>query len=161
MTTETKIVHIRRVREAATRWMHCPPTPPPPGQHCREVFPKPLVPPVGKENQRGKPAPPLMHFSFFLGAPTLILNDEGCRGNLCGSTIGIWLWWWKRGGACNSQNVDLGQPGPYLQNPSNNSQPAVCSSAEPSWGSSMSREHSGFWVVLWCFVFFSLGHISL
>lgn len=46
-------------------------------------------------------------------------------------------------GVCNNQQTDLGRPSSYGQCLNSNLNQWLCSSAEASWGYTLTREHGG------------------
>lgn len=90
-----------------------------------------------REHSRGQPAPPsIVH--HFAGAPTLISPHRTAE-----ESVGLSLWesvMEKQGRACNNQHMDLSRPSSYLQRPNSNPNWRVCSSAEPSWRPTLSRD---------------------
>ena len=132
-TAETKRDYIRRVREAATHWLHCPS--PRPAQHHMERSPLSLWFLQWEKRTQGDN----QHWGHFVGAPTLILHRRDYKES-SGSISGNLTVMEKRGGACNKQHRDLGRLSSHLQCPSSDPNQWLCSSAEPNPGHTLTRE---------------------
>lgn len=114
---------------------------------CGEISPEPSVPPIGKENPGGSNPPHLQHWGHFVRAPTLIV-PQGLQGNLWGSATGNLTVMEKREGVCKNQHMDLGRLSSYRQCTSSNPNQWLSSSAEPSWGYTLTTELGGVQICL-------------
>lgn len=113
---------------------------------CGEVSPEPAIPPVGKRAQRGQLAPPALWVALRERPPGLTT----CRlqGNLWRLTTGNLTVMEKKGGPCNNQCSGLGRQSSHPPCPSSNPNQQLCSSAEPRWWCSLTRELGGMQVCL-------------
>lgn len=109
-----------------------------------EMFPEPPVPPVEKRTQRRTNCPPHPRMvDHSVATPTLISYHwiaglSHCKYN-CDR---------EWGGACNNQPMDVGRPSSYWQCPNSNLNQGLCSSVEPSWEHTLTREPRGVQICL-------------
>ena len=116
------------LRKAATLWLHCPPR-----GHCSlmgDISPDPLASPVGKENSE---------LWADLWEPLLWSHTMGTAGESAELNHHRNETATERGEGL--QHTNPGRLNSHLQWPSSNPNQWLCSSAEPNWGHTLTREH--------------------
>ena len=76
----------------------------------------------------------------FLGASITDSSHKGWRGNLQGLTTGNLMVMEKQGEAYSNKHMDLDRLSSYLKHPSSSPNQWLCSSVEPRWWCSLTRE---------------------